>query len=133
MQTAQSQSTPQPVLAQKTWKPTVAGVLDIVVSAGTLFLALMFLIGAVVLANGSSLGAFTPEEVAGMSIGAAALGVFAVILAFLGVLELLAGIYALKRKNWGLALAGSIIAALPFDVLGILALIFVAMGGGEFE
>jgi hypothetical protein len=49
------------------------------------------------------------------------------------VLELLGGIYALKRRNWGIALAGSIIAALPFDVLGILALVFVAMGRREFE
>lgn len=133
MQTEQSLTTQQTASTPKTWKPTTAGILDIIVATGTLLGSLLFLIAAIVLANGSSFGNFTTEDLAGMSIGAAVVGVMAAVLAGLGVLELIAGIYAIKRKNWGLALAGSIVAALPFEVLGILALIFVAMGKNEFD
>ena len=133
MQTEQSLTTQQTASTPKTWKPTTAGILDIIVAGGTLLGSLLFLIAAIVLANGSSFANFTAEDLAGMSIGAAVAGVMAAVLAGLGVLELIAGIYAIRRKNWGLALAGSIVAALPFEVLGILALIFVAMGKNEFD
>jgi hypothetical protein len=40
----------------------------------------------------------------------------------------------MKRRVWGLALAGSICALVgPWGILGILAIIFVALGKGEFE
>jgi hypothetical protein len=43
------------------------------------------------------------------------------------------GIYALKRKVWGLALAGCICALIGPWILGIPAIIFVALGKNEFE
>jgi len=43
------------------------------------------------------------------------------------------GIYALGRRVWGLALAGSICALVGFGILGILAIIFVILGKGEFK
>jgi len=53
----------------------------------------------------------------------------------LGAVAIAGGIYALKRRVWGLAFAGAICAFLipPPFVLGILAIIFVVMGKGEFE
>ena len=52
----------------------------------------------------------------------------------LGIIAIVGGVYALRREVWGLALAGSICALIgPWAILGILAIIFVALGKGEFE
>lgn len=56
-------------------------------------------------------------------------------LAFLGVgaLGIAGGICALRRRKWGLALAGAIAVVLPASELGIAALVLVALARDEFE
>jgi hypothetical protein len=49
----------------------------------------------------------------------------------LGILAIVGGISAVRRKKFGLSLAGAI-CALPSTILGILAVIFVALGRREF-
>jgi hypothetical protein len=49
----------------------------------------------------------------------------------LGILAVVGGISAIRRKRFGLSLAGAI-CALPSGILGILAVIFVALGKREF-
>ena len=49
----------------------------------------------------------------------------------LGIIAVVGGISALRRKSFGLSLAGAI-CALPSNILGILAVIFVALGKREF-
>ena len=51
----------------------------------------------------------------------------------LGIVAIMGGIYALKRRVWGLALAGSICSLVCVFFLGIPAIMFVAIGKGEFE
>ena len=51
----------------------------------------------------------------------------------LGALALVGGVFALQRRRWGWALAGSIAAFFPFGLLGLLATIFTAMSKEEFE
>jgi hypothetical protein len=52
----------------------------------------------------------------------------------LGIIAIVGGVSALRRKSFGLSLAGAI-CGLPsfFWILAILAVIFVAMGKREFE
>jgi hypothetical protein len=59
--------------------------------------------------------------------------VFAVFFILLGALGIVGGIFAIRRKNWGLALAGAIGGTITFFPVGVPAIIFVAMGKGEFE
>jgi hypothetical protein len=59
-------------------------------------------------------------------------GIFGGIFMLIGVLAIVGGIYALKKRIWGLALAGSIGAVIAFFPCGIPAIIFVAMGKPEF-
>ena len=64
------------------------------------------------------------------------LTVYAVIGGFftlVGVLGIVGGVFALRRKNWGLALAGAIAGTLVFFPCGIPAIIFTALGKPEFE
>lgn len=50
----------------------------------------------------------------------------------LGIIAIVGGVSALKRKRFGLSLAGAI-CALPSSIFGILAIIFVSLSKGEFE
>ena len=50
----------------------------------------------------------------------------------LGIIAIVGGISAIRRKKFGLSLAGAI-CALPSVFVGILAVIFVALGKREFE
>lgn len=58
--------------------------------------------------------------------------------ALFGVLSILGGISALKRRSWALALFGAILGMLGFGLLigalfGLIALILIAMSRNEFE
>ena len=102
----------------KTWKPTAAGILCIIAGA------IGVITGVVVAIVGGIIGVFF----------GAPWGVFGVPTIMLGIIAIAGGSYALRRKIWGLALAGSICALFgPWLILGILAIIFVSLGKGEFE
>ena len=118
----------------KTWKPVVAGVLNIV-AGGLSLLGLLGTIIAIVAIGSSplfwgSIPSFGPVE---MGLVQAVLIIFAIGSAIVGILPLLGGIYALQRKRWGWALAGSIAAIFGSTPLGIVATIFTAMSKDEFE
>ena len=107
---------------ERTWKPTTAGVLTII--SGCYGIG----VGAIVLGLGTTFMFGIPglELLAGIGAG----------IIVIGIIALIGGIYALRRKVWGFALTGAILAAILFPVgtvLGILAIIFVAMGKNEFS
>jgi hypothetical protein len=118
-----------------TWKPVVAGILNI--TLGTLNLFGMFvIIGLLVTFGGGILtvvriAEFIPLWMSGMVQGM--LIILALLLAVSSSLPLIGGIYAIQRKAWGLALAGSIVATLTAAPLGIISTILVALSKDEFE
>jgi hypothetical protein len=104
-----------------TAKPVVAGVFSILVGAGALLV--LSIVGILALV-----------------IGSIALPVVGIVLAIIGIpllavpaLALVGGIYAVQRRSWGWALAGSIAAALLSNVLGVASIILVAVSKGEFR
>ena len=132
---------------EKTWKPTTAGILSIIAGVpATIGGIVIAVVGGSVVALGAILWAeIIPgiETIPGMPVilGTVAiiLGVLTIPLIALGIVAILGGIYALKRRKWYLALAGaicSLICTIPLQsaiILGILAIIFVTIGKGEFE
>jgi hypothetical protein len=114
-------STPTPPGAVKqTSLPVGAGILMIIAGAGELIAGLAI----------STIGAVVTFFIAGLG------GVFGFPLIILGIVAIVGGIYALRRRAWGMALAGAICALfLPYGgtVLGILAIIFVAISKQEFK
>ena len=107
---------------EKTWKPTTAGILSII--AGVFGLIGAIVIGVV----GGTLAGL--EEIPGISTIFAAIAIPLIIIA---VIAIVGGIYALKRRIWGLALAGTICSLLCIWILGIPAIIFVILGKNEFK
>jgi len=103
---------------EKTWKGTTAGILTIIggivgIIAGALALAATTIAAALT-------GMFGLEAIGG--------GLLA-----MGIIALIAGIVTMRRKLWGFALTGAILAMFPIIPLGVLAIIFVSMGKKEFS
>jgi hypothetical protein len=110
---------------KQTWKPTTAGILSIVCGAWGLIVGLVIALLGGSVAWMAGVPFFVPRLLA----------VIGVPMIVLGVVAIIGGIYAVKRRLWGLALAGAICALLvpPPFVLGVLAIIFVILGKDEFE
>lgn len=114
----------------KSWMPTTAGVLCIISAAIRLLIVLVLIIAMIITGDFlifTGLGFWFPLNVM------AVLWIITVPLAITGVMALAGGIFALQRKRWGLALAGSIAAFLPFGILGLVATIFTSLSRDDFE
>jgi hypothetical protein len=55
------------------------------------------------------------------------------LLLVLGIIAILGGVSAVRRRSFGLSLAGAICALIPLNLLGLLAVIFVSLSKKEFE
>lgn len=120
---------------EATWKPVAAGILNITLGILNLF-GMFMIIGLLVAFGGGILtivriAEFMPLWMSGMAHGI--LIILAIVLAVSSSLPLIGGIYAIQRKAWGLALAGSIVAILPAVPLGIISTVLVALSRNEFE
>ena len=117
----------------KTWKTRAAGVLAIV--SGVLAVSQWV---AVAVLEIMALGWLPMGTLAGL--GAVVAAAFTIAIAT-GIVAIVGGVFALKRRRWRLALAGSICAIfavvfLPILVnvpLAIAAIVLVVLGRGEFE
>ena len=119
---------------EKTWKPTVAGILDII--SGAVGLIAVF---GLIIAISVTGGFYIPGTEQIPKFVPSLLTRIAVPLAVLSILSLVGGIYAVQRRKWGLALAGSIsaiFASIPLLgglPVGITATILTALSKKEFE
>ena len=125
------------VKAQKTWKPLVAGILDIVGGASGIIGSIVAILGILFFIPVAITGG--PGPVPDMpnwmipGVLSSILIIGGVFILIIAILSLIGGIYAIQRKKWGLALAGSIAAIFGSSIMGILATIFTAMSKDEFE
>ncbi len=110
---------------QKTAMPTVAGILSIISGA-------FKLIGFLVLIAVGFFVAVSPDRYTRMN-PVWILTIVGIILIVLGVLSIVGGVYTLQRKKFGLSLAGAIAALLPLNLLGLAAVILLALSRREFE
>jgi hypothetical protein len=104
-----------------TARPVVAGVFNILVGGASLLV----------------LGGLGIAGFAGLASGG--LPFFGLLLPLIGLpaiavggLAVAGGVFALQRKRWGWALAGSIAAAVIFHLLGIAAIVLIAVSKDEF-
>lgn len=108
---------------QRPWRPLTAGILGIISGVGMLFVCFWL-----ILAGGiTSIIGNVPTWVTGLLFG------LALPFALLAILAVIGGIYAIRRKAWGLALAGSISAFFCCFILGIIAIPLIAISHSEFS
>ena len=108
---------------KKTWKPVAGGICGIVAGAWGI------LAGGILGAVGLCVPAMRMDPELGF------LHLFGWPILVLGIMAIIGGVFAIRRQKWGLALSGAICAVLipPPFILGILAIVFIALGHGEFE
>ena len=120
---------------KKTWKPTTAGILNIISGAINVF----SVIGLIIVITAIDTWAFLLEIIPAEDLPLVASLISTILIACLAlsiihvVFPIVGGVFALQRKRWGLALAGSIIAILAVFPLGVASTVFVAMAKDEFE
>ena len=110
----------------KTWMPKTAGILGIIAGAfGVLSIAGFYALATV-------LHFMAPSKEAPQWVLIIILALL-IIRLLIDILAIVGGVFCIRKKAWGLSLAGSIAAALSSWVLGIPALIFVIMGKNQFK
>ena len=119
---------------EATWKPIVAGILNIITGIINLF-GMFVVIGLLTAFGGGILSIIRiadmmPIWLSGMVHGV--LIITAILLAVLSSLPLIGGVYAIQRKAWSLALTGSVVAILSIPPLGIVATVLVSLSKNEF-
>lgn len=116
----------------KTWKPTTAGVLEIIAGALDLAFGLVLLLlggtlSGILAASGAPaiLSWFPFPILVGAATPLFVLGTFAIV----------GGSFAIRRRSWPLALAGAICALFPpqLTLLGAVAIVFIVLGKDEFN
>jgi hypothetical protein len=114
----------------RSWMPPTSGIINIVVGAIEILCALATIIagaaGAALLMNMFHL------DLPGWILGAVLIGSGAIYLIF-GILAVVGGYYALKRKLWGLALTGGIMCIFLFWPLAVASIVFLILGHAEFK
>jgi len=120
---------------EKTGRPIAAGILNIVVGSFSIvgFLGIIITIIFINPAFWIDWYSHGPWGIDVVSFIATILWFVAAITLIIGLVSLVSGIYALQRKKWGLALAGSILAILTFTPLGIASTVLIALARNEFE
>ena len=114
----------------RTWKPAAAGVLELIAGSFQIVggAALILFSGAV--AAGLP---FCWPNMMGPELPVPLIAGVGLPMVLLGIVAIVGGIVALKRRAWGLALAGGICALFPpYTLLGIVAIVFVALSKDEF-
>jgi hypothetical protein len=121
----------EPMMYERTWRPTVGGLLSILAGSWNFLLGLGAALGGTIFADliptfGGVTGGFGTSSV---TAGA--------ILMVLGIISIIGGALALARRGWPMVLAGSITALVPTPlilpfVMGFFALIFNVLGHKEF-
>ncbi len=105
----------QPV--KKKHLSTAAGIVDIVLGGFSAVSITLVMALAIIMVGG------IPAYIVVIVLSFAAMGLLAVV----------GGICALRRKHWGIALAGAIVLAAASSLLGIAAVVLTVMAKDEFE
>ena len=120
---------------KKTWRPAAAGILNIISGALRGFSVIVIIIIITAVDTWKYLVATIPPS--DLPIIAPLLNTILILMLAASISEtvfpIVGGVFALQRRRWGWALAGSIVAVMGMLPLGIASTIFVAMSRDEFE
>jgi hypothetical protein len=113
---------------EKTWKPKVGGILSIICGVAKIVLGIVFLIVAID-RQVVDLSYFEDDPLLPI-----VMIMYVIFMVIAGIVAGIGGIYALRRKLWGMALAGAILSSISYTgLLGIPALVFIALSRKEFK
>jgi hypothetical protein len=111
------------------WMPTVAGILDIITGVLSFTVTLIVALLAGVFFE-SSYDSYSGQEFSAVMVWLVLFLPFFIV----SLLAIIGGIFSLKKKAWGMALAGSICSILTIWgwFMGVASIIFVSLSRNEF-
>jgi hypothetical protein len=112
------------------WMPMVSGILDIIVGVVSLIGSLLFALLFGVFFS-SSYDGFSGQQTTAFAVWLIIFLPYFVI----SIVAIIGGVFALRKKVWGLALAGSICSILTLWAwaMGIASIVFIALSRAEFS
>ena len=109
---------------EHSWRPVVAGILDIISGVGILLVCFcLMLAGYYSYMIGGPNSSWLP----------ALLYAIGILLVLAAILAITGGIFCLRRKRWSLALAGAIAALFCCLIFGIISIILTVLAHSEFK
>ncbi|HEX7392238.1 MAG TPA: zinc ribbon domain-containing protein [Thermoplasmata archaeon] len=111
----------QPAQKKETYMPLIGGILILVAGAHEIYYGTMMVIGG--------------EELLPITFGMSSIIVVCgAIVAVLGIVAILGGVFAIRRKNFTLAILGCILGLLgAYIIVPIIGLILIALSKDEFS
>jgi len=116
-----------------TWKPIMAGILDIVSGAIGMVGGVYFVVLTSVFRSLHQVLRIDPTVVEQTEQIITRLSAVPFVLVFIGIISIIGGVYALQRRIWGLALAGSICSCIVFPFFGLPSIIITGLAQEEFN
>jgi hypothetical protein len=119
---------------EKTWRPLTAGILTILAGSSGIGGGIFIVLYGGLLGLGGALAELLGENV-GMIIAVIAgiVGAYGFVMIIVGIVAIISGIFMLRRRYWGLALTGAILATVCSTLLGVLSIIFISLSKDEFS
>ena len=108
---------------EHTWKPAVAGILDIISGVGMLFVCFCLMLGGY---YASMIGGPNSQWLPALLY---ALGILFIVVA---IIAITGGVFCIQRKVWGLALAGAIAAFFCCFLFGAVSIALILLARSEF-
>jgi hypothetical protein len=109
----------QPATKKKTSLSTAAGIIDIAAGGFSLVTLLFMTVFLFIMAGSDEVPPF--------------LALIPLVMLIPGVLAIVGGIFALRRRSWVMALIGSIALIVTSSIPGVAALVLTVMARDEFE
>ncbi|TSA54754.1 MAG: hypothetical protein D4R38_01805 [Dehalococcoidia bacterium] len=116
-----------------TWKPIMAGILDIVAGAIGMVGGIYFVVLTSVFRTLHEVMRLDPAVIQQTEQIISKLFAVPFVLVFIGIVSIIGGVYALQRRIWGLALAGAICSCIVFPFFGLPSIIITALAQEEFN
>lgn len=115
------------------WMPTAGGVLSIVAGSLGLLGSIVWLVFGGIFGSAIMRDLFPSSAWQGWGWPLIIVAIFSLFSVLSDIMAVAGGICAIQRKHWGWALAGGICAVIASRVMGIIALVFIAISRKEFK
>jgi hypothetical protein len=116
-----------------TWKPIMAGILDIVSGAIGMVGSVYFVVLTSLFRSMHEILRVDPIVIEQTEQIISKLFAIPFVLVFIGIISIIGGVYALQRRIWGLALAGAICSCIVFPIFGLPSIIITGLAQEEFS
>jgi hypothetical protein len=133
MEEPSAEKTEQPSYGSYSWMPVTAGVLNVISGVIGLIATAFLVTFSVTFGVGIASDVLSSLGFLQFGIPISIIWLVAIPMLIISILAIISGVFAINKKNWGLALTGAICSIIPSQVIGVIAVILIVMSKKEFK